>query len=151
MQDLFSAADLGLSDIQAMVRAMYAVAESDGLHTTELVLVKQFYETCRADAAGLADFKDIVSQPFDIASVAEIVSSAAAREKLLASCLFMAFADGDYSAEERTMIAAIADGLGFGADGLAEMTERVQDYLLQQIAGVRDVHALAEVNRELRS
>src|SRR5919197_61437 len=76
MQTLFETADaLGLNHIQIIVRGLYALAHCDEVHQSERVMIKSFYDACREDAAGLADFKDIVAQELDAEEAAEILNT----------------------------------------------------------------------------
>src|SRR5262245_48411358 len=108
MRDLIEVADLTLNQVQVIVRGMYAVAKSDGMHSSEMVMMKEFYDTCRAQVKGLADFQDVVSQDFDPKTAKEILSTRELRNTFMTSCLFLAFADGDYTEPERTIIADFA-------------------------------------------
>jgi hypothetical protein len=150
MQTLFETADaLGLNHIQIIVRGLYALAHCDEVHQSEQVMIKSFYDACREDAAGLADFKDIVAQEFDAEEAAEILNTPTLRHTFLRSCLLLAFADGRYSKAEQAKIQEFAAALGVEDAALAELKDQVTEHLFSQIANIENIDALREVAREL--
>ena len=149
MQDFFETAELGLNHVQVMVRGMYAVATSEDVHPAEQVMMREFYETCRVEADGIADYNDLVKQPLEPAEAADVLGTKELRAIFLKSCLFLAFADGQYSEAERATIERFADGLEFDKEALADVEAEVTDYLIQQIARIRNIDALQEVAGEL--
>jgi tellurite resistance protein len=151
MDDFFSSVDLGLNHVQVIIRGMYAVAKSDDVHQTELVLIRQFYEACREDVSGLADFEDVIARDFDKDEAAEILSTPELRRTFLKSCYLLAFADGEFSEKEGAVLAKLADDLGVDEAMQAAVREEVQDYLLRQISRIQNVDALMEVAKELTS
>jgi hypothetical protein len=150
MQTLFETTDaLGLNHIQSIVRGLYALAHCDEVHQSEQVMIKSFYDACREEAAGLADFKDIVAQEFDAEEAAEILNTPALRHTFLKSCLLLAFADGRYSEAEQAKIQEFAAALGVEDAALAELKDQVTEHLFSQIAHIENIDALREIAREL--
>ncbi|UXI68641.1 TerB family tellurite resistance protein [Tahibacter amnicola] len=142
-------ASLELHHLQAIVRAMYDVARTDGVHDAELVMLRGFYESCQRDSGALASFDDIVGMPFDLAAIVDDFAAAERKAALIHSCLLLAHADGDYSAGERAKVAQFATALGMSTEELAQTEEAVADHLLQQISRISNVDALREVARKL--
>jgi hypothetical protein len=150
MQTLFEPANaLGLNHIQIIVRGLYALAHCDEVHQSEQVMIKSFYDACREDAAGLADFKDIVAQEFDAKEAVEILNTPTLRHTFLKSCLLLAFADGKYSEAEQAKLKEFAAALGVEDAALAELKDQVTEHLFSQIANIENIGALREVAREL--
>jgi len=141
--------DLDLQHVRIIVQGMLRVAHSDGAHVRELVLIRQFYESCRADAQGLADFADLEKVDFDPETAREILNTRALRETFLGSCYLVAYADGGVSAGETAELAALALELDIDAETVSEMRERVKDQLLQQVAGSANIPALKTIARGL--
>jgi uncharacterized membrane protein YebE (DUF533 family) len=150
MENLFDPTQLGLNHVQVIVRGMIAVAQSDEVHATELVLVREFYDACRAETDGLADFEDVVGQPLDRTQMVDVLDTPELRRIFLQSCLFLAYADGTYSSAERRLIAELAGHLGVPEGELDELDERIRDLLLRQIAAINNVDALRVVAEELK-
>jgi Tellurite resistance protein TerB. len=151
MEPFFETALLGLNHVQVIVRGLYTVATCDDVHHTEHVLIRSFYDACRKEVAGLADFEDIVGQGFDAEQATEILNTPALRRTFLKSCLLLAFADGKYSKEEQAKIGEFARALGVDDATLAELKEQVTEHLFSQIAGIENIDALREVTHELSS
>ena len=138
-----------LHHVQAIVRAMHAVAQADGVHATELVMLRGFYEACQQDSGALASFEDLVATPFAAADLAGLFDSTERRAVLLQSCVLLGYADGTYSAGERKAVAGIAAAAGAAPGELAAIEEGIADHLLQQISRIGNTDALREVAGEL--
>lgn len=149
MQELFDGQKLELNHVQAIVRGMYAVAKSDGVHDSELVLMREFYSGVRRDAGGIADFDDVVSGELDLADAKDVLDTPELRNIFITSCLFLAFADGSYTGPEQATIAKFAAGLGLSDDHLARLHEQVKDYLMLQVSRVENIDALKEIASEM--
>jgi DnaJ-domain-containing protein 1 len=141
---------LELHHLQAIVRAMHDVAQADGLHEAEKVMLRGFYDNCQREAAALASFDDLVAMPFDLAAIVGDFSQPGQKAALLHSCLLLAHADGSYSAGERAKVQGFAAALGVSEGELGEIEEGVADHLLQQISRISNVDALQEVAKEMQ-
>lgn len=150
MQKFFESVELGLNHVQVIVRAMYAVATSDGIHDTEMVLLREFYRSCQDEASGLATFEEIVGVAYDDETARDVLDTDELKRVCLHSCLFLAFADGQLTDGERAKVQMIARGLEVEKVTLDELEEQVRDLLLRQIAMIQNVDALREVARELK-
>jgi uncharacterized membrane protein YebE (DUF533 family) len=149
MQDLIGNVELGLNHVQVIVRGMFAVAKCDGVHESELVLMRAFYDACRDDAEGLAEYKHVVAEAFDAELAKEILDTDELRAALVKSCVFVAFADGNFSEAEKGEISRIGEGVGLSAEAVAQIENEVRDVLVQEIARVKNVDALREVVTEM--
>jgi len=138
-------AHLELPQLQAIVRAMYEVALTDGVHDAERVLLRGFYDGIQQDAQALTSFDDLIKVPFDLHAIADTFKTPEQEAALLHSCLLLAHADGNYSTAERNKIASFAVALGVSASDLAQLEDAVSDHLLQQISRITNVDALREV------
>jgi tellurite resistance protein len=140
---------LSLPQVQVLVRAMHRVAHSDGAHERELVLLKEFYEACRAEVAGLTEYAELVRMPFDAGMAKEVLDTSELQLLLLRSCYFLAFADGTLSAAEKQAITAIASEVGIDAKLAEQARELTKDALLQSISRLNNVPALKRVASDL--
>jgi hypothetical protein len=150
MQELFAGIDLGLNHVQVIVQGMMGVARCDGVHQTEQVLVKQFYEACRTDAGGLADFEDLARTPFNAESARDVLDSDALRQVFLKSCVLLAHADGKYTEAERKQVSQYASLLKVEPTALQTIEEEVSGILLRQISRIQNLDALRSVASELQ-
>ena len=142
---------LTLPQVQVLVRAMHRVALSDGAHERELVLLKEFYEACRAEVAGLTDYPELIRLPFDPAMAKEVLDTPELQSLLLRSCYFLAYADGVLSNEEKQTIAKLIAEVGIDLKIAVEARELTKDALLQQISRSANVPALKRVAADLDS
>ena len=142
---------LTLPQVQVLVRAMHRVAHSDGVHERELVLLKEFYEACRAEVSGLTEYAELVRMPFDAALAKEVIDTPELQIMLLRSCYFLAFADGTLSDAEKKAIAAIVAEVGIDAKLAEQARELTKDALLQSISRLNNVPALKRVASDLDS
>lgn len=149
MQSFFDKVELGLNQVQVITRGMYSVAQCEGVHQTELVLLKEFYEACRADVNGLASFDEVIKTSFDAADAKDILNTKELREVFLKSCLLLAYADGVFSDPERERVKSFAKALEIGDDQRADLEDQVRGHLIQQIAQIKNVDALREVAKTL--
>ena len=146
---LFPDTPLELHHVQAMVRAMHELATTDGMHDAERVMLRGFYDTCQQDAHALTSFDELIGTPFDPVAARELFDTAERRAALLQSCIFLAYADGSYSAGERAKVRSYAEAVGADAQELATCEALVADHLLQQISRIDNVDALRQVAAEL--
>jgi hypothetical protein len=140
---------LTLPQVQVLVRAMHRVAHSDGAHERELVLLKEFYEACRAEVSGLTEYAELIRMPFDPAMAKEVLDTPQLQMTLLRSCYFLAYADGELSDPEKQAIAAVVSEVGIDAKLAADARELTKDALLQHISRLANVPALKRVAADL--
>lgn len=149
MKAFLNPVDLDLQHVRVIVQGMLRVAHSDGVHIRELVLIREFYESCRADAKGLADFSDLEKSPFDVEVAREVLNTPALKETFLGSCYLVAYADGAVSNGEANTLAALAQELGIDASTVKNVSEMVKDSLLQQVARSANLEALQRIAQKL--
>ncbi len=149
MDAIMDTTTLEINDVQVIIRGLYAVAKSDGIHDSELVMMREFYDTCRADVGGLAEFDDIISQPFDAAEAKEILGTDELKNIFLTSCWFLAFADGQVTDLEKSTIAEFGRALEMSDEQLTTIHEQVKDFLLAHISNIHNIDALKEVMSEM--
>ena len=149
MNTFFPETRLGLNHLQVIVRGMWAVARCDGVHDTESTMLRDFYRGCSQDAEALTDFDALVSRDFDIAEATDVLTSDELKRVFLQSCMFLAYADGAYSAQENALISQYASNLGMSQDTLTELRGLVGDHLISQVARVHNVDGLKAVVRDV--
>lgn len=145
MTTFLEAIDLDLNQVRMIVQAMVRVAHSDGAHQRELMLIREFYESCRAQVAGLADFADLTRAPFDAALAREVLASDAHKQTLLASCYLVAYADGAVSDPERQVIDELVRELAIDQTLANNTRELIKDQLLMQLARSENLEALQKI------
>lgn len=137
-----STLDLNSEQSRAFAHGLTALAQTDGIHAAETMLIQDFY--------GGPDFSELIVAPFDAAAAGQLLASDELKRAFLQTCVFLAYADGSYSAAERAKVAAFAEAMGLTGDALKTLEQSVADQLLQEIALIENVDALGEVARELK-
>lgn len=148
--------DLRLSrqQIIAATQAMLRIAHVDGARTAEEVaLIRLFYAGCNeSDAATAADWPAfdalVAGSPAARLAAAEFPDRDG-REMVLATCIMVAYADGELSAPELAALHALAADLGIDAERFEHLLALVKDHMLAQLAGLPDAGSVAAVAREL--
>ncbi len=149
MSGFLEPVNLDLNQVRVIVRGMVRVAHSDGAHERELVLIREFYEGCRAEVKGLSDFADVTRAPFDAEEAQEQLSSDALKLTFLASCYLVAYADGHTSAAETKVLAELVKELGVSDAIAIQAHDLVKDQLLMQLARSANIEALKEIAAKL--
>jgi hypothetical protein len=142
--------DLTPQHARAIAHGLYDLAGTDGIHPAETMLVQEFFAAAQGEFGSRADLSVLAATRFDPAQAATVLDSPELKLVFLHSCVLLAHADGRYSSAERAKVAEYAQALGVVPDALAGVEEGVSDHLLQQIARIENVDALAEVARELK-
>ena len=140
---------LDLRHVRGIVRAMYRVAQADGVNDRELALMRGFYESCRDEVSGLADFGDVIAQALDLAEAHEAVATPELREVIVRSCLLAGWADGVLTDGERAVVAEVARAVGMDDATLAHVEESTKDQLVGAVARVPDTAAVARLRAKM--
>lgn len=138
-----------LHHLQTIVRAMYAVAQTDGVHDAEKVMLRGFYEACQEESSALATYDNLIATPFDANRDVAAFDTPERKGTLLHSCILLAHADGHYSGGERAKITEIAKAMSVTSDELTAIEDGIADHLLQQISRISNTDALREVAAEI--
>jgi uncharacterized membrane protein YebE (DUF533 family) len=149
MKSILEPLDLDLPHVRVIVQGMVQVAQSDGAHERELLLIREFYESCRDDAKGLADFGDLAKTPFDAEVAREVLDSDLLKLTFLVSCYLVAYADGHVSDGERRALEELTKGAGIGDAVAAHAQELVKDQLLMQVVRSANLPALQGIVKAL--
>jgi uncharacterized membrane protein YebE (DUF533 family) len=149
MKTFLDPVDLDLPHVRVIVQGMVQVANSDGAHQRELALIRAFYESCKDDAKGLADFADLAKTPFDAEVAREVLESDALKLTFLISCYLVAYADGHISDAERKALDELTKGAGLSDAVATHAHELVKDQLLLQVARSANLPALQGIAKAL--
>ena len=132
----------------ATCRAMLKVAQVDGMHPTELTLIRNFYQD-GGDAA-MPTFESLVQTPAsDLGIAAQDLDSTAEKELLLALCVMTAYADGHMSTAEQALIEIIAAEIALAPAEVEKIVAQVKDFMLAQLSHLPDAASVARVAHEL--
>lgn len=141
-------AEVELDEVQAqlLARAMLAVAQCEGgVHERELALIKGFYGDPLVDpSARLTES----APPIEPGVIARAFKGEAAR-LFVKSCLLMGYADGKYGSGEKALVGAYAAALGMNGGELEELEQSVREFLLSQVAHLKNTGVVVEIAKKL--
>lgn len=146
MFPLMSEVTLTTPQIAAATAAMLRIAHVDDACTAEEVeLIRAFYGS---DAGG-PSFATLLGSYATTSVSAADFADANAREVVLATCIMVAYADGDLSAPELAALQTLAGDLGVDSGRFDHLLALVKDQMLARLAGLPDSGSVAAVAREL--
>jgi hypothetical protein len=137
--------DLDLNHVRVIVRGMTRVAEIDGAHERELVLIREFYESCRAEVSGLSDFADVAKGAFDPVEAKEVISTQPLQLAFLTSCYLVAYADGSLSEAEKKVLAQLEKELGIPRAVAEQAHDFAKDQLLAPLARSKNIEGVKKI------
>jgi len=139
---------LGINHVQVFVQGMSALSRVDGVHVAEMTMLRGFYDACQLEASAITSFDDLIRSEFSPAHAREVLDNMDLRLEFLRSCVFLGYADGNYTAAERKKVAEFAAELTVDATALAEIEAQVADTLMGQMAPLQNIDAVREVSRK---
>lgn len=139
---------LSAPQVLALTAAMLAVSHVDGVHPSETQLIQQFYEGSReGDMPAFADVQG--SYPSALEQLKLIPFDMAFAEALVASCLMVAYADGDLTDNEMATARGFASAYGVSTEQFDGELQAVRDALLGSLASLPDAASVAALAKEL--
>ncbi len=144
MQEFLEGVEPTPEQTRVMCRGLLDLAGVDGVHESELELIKDFY-------GAEQDFTELEGEPFDLAAAAATLKAGGEKlvEAFLISAYLLIYADGEHSDEERTRVGEYADALGIGRDRLEELHMKTRLMLLDMFAALLNKDAVKEVGGSL--
>jgi tellurite resistance protein len=112
LDPLFTDLALSADDANAIVAALYDVAQSDGVHEAELEMIRSFVQVLDAD---LGAEKPTTLPRMTPAKLAAIIHSPQLRKLAIQSAVLLAWADGVFSEKEHARVREYATALGLSA------------------------------------
>lgn len=147
VRDFFAEQDLSFAHIEVLTHAMVALARVDGIHDSEMALIRDMYASCAR--AGDPRLEDVAKGELDLER-AKTLFDTPELSKLFVKCLILlAFADGTYAAEEDALIRTWAEGLSLSSAEVDGLHEATKEFLLGSLAHVKNTEALVAVMAKL--
>lgn len=140
--------EISLPQAEAMARALYTVASSDGIHEREAALVASFWADVGGGPtalAGLARSGKLSGQ-----ELASAIGSGELAKLFLKTAFLLAWADGKFSAEERAVVDDYVAHLGISKQEAEESETSVKEYMLSHLSHLANTEAAVEVARTLK-
>jgi Tellurite resistance protein TerB len=139
---------LSAPQVLALTAAMLAVSHVDGVHPAETQLIQQFYEGSReGDMPAFADVQG--SHPSAQELLKQLTFDTEFAEALVASCLMVAYADGDLTDNELATARGFASAYGVSTEQFDGELQVVRDALLGSLASLPDAASVAALAKEL--
>ncbi len=149
MPELFPEIDVTTDQAEAIAHGLMSVAKADGvLHEREAALIADFYGASADHPLNMAELER--APAVDGAFLAAKLPSAELRELFLKTAILLSYADGNYSAPESKLIAQYARALGVDEAGLGHFEQQVKEFMLSQLAHIKNVDAVAKVAKNLK-
>lgn len=149
MFDLFPEIEIRKDQAEAIARGLFAVARADGaLHDREAALIAEFFASTTDVASDLGSLER--APRIEGPTLALLLPTRELRLLFLKTAILLAYADGTYGAGESKLIGEYAAALEVDSATLALLETQVKEYLLAQLAHVKNTPALAEVAREMK-
>ncbi len=152
MEDLYPEIDISQSEAEAIARGLFAVARADGqLHERETGVIAQFYAdvTGGGSPARLGDLERS-ARPEAKALAAELARTEV-RLIFIRTAVLLAYVDNKYAPGESKLISEYATAMGIGREDLAEMETMAKEFLMAQLAHIKNIDAVVEVAKKLES
>lgn len=146
--EFFAQQNLNFDQVKALTHALLAVARADGVHDSEMRMIREFYESCAR--VGDPPLSELASGPFDVQAAKPHFNTPELQKLFVKSLILLGYADGTYAKVEDSLIREYAQGLGLAAEEVDQLHEATRDYLLSSLAHVENVEALRVVSRELK-
>lgn len=147
MPELFPEIEIRADQAEAIARGLIAVAKSDGhIHEREAALIAEFYSSTTERPVDMAALER--ADPVDGAYLAATLPTPELREVFLKTAVLLAYADGNYSADESKTIVAFAEALG--EKNLANIETQVKEFMLGQLTHLQNSEGVAKVAKDLK-
>ncbi len=149
MENILDPSHLTSAQVHAIVQGMALVAGADGDDEREIILMREFWDACSPDVHEAESLDEVRNSPFDQGAARAALDTPALKQTFLASCLLVAYADGQVSAAEQATIAELIKRLDIDADLSAATHERVKTLLVEQLSRVSDLTTLQKIAKQL--
>ena len=147
VNDFFSQHDLTFDQVKVLTHAMMAVARVDGVHDSEMRLIREFYDSCAR--AGDPRLEDVAGGPFDPEVAKTYFDTPELAKMFIKSLILLAFADGKYAKLEDDLVRQYAQVMGISGDEVTGLHEATKEFLLSGLSHVRNLDALKAVAKSL--
>ena len=138
---------LSPDEAEAIARGLYAIANRDGLHEREAMLIASFWADSGGGPVALAE---LGRQPIITADqLARALHDDDTRRLFLQTAVLLAWADGNASAGEMALIGEFAGALGVAPAEVAIIDGEVKEYLLSHLTHLQNSASAANVAKKM--
>ncbi|HPH25408.1 MAG TPA: TerB family tellurite resistance protein [Pseudomonadota bacterium] len=145
--NFFPEIKLETEQAEAIAKGLFAIARSDGLHEREAALVASFWSETGGSMQALAQLER--SGTVSAAELAAALTTDDQRRLFVKTALLLAFADGQVTGHESTLVRTYTEALGLSAE-LSTLETQVKEFLLSQLSHIANTDALVEIAKKLK-
>jgi uncharacterized membrane protein YebE (DUF533 family) len=146
--DFFPPVDLNPMQSEAIARGLYALAKSDGVHEREAALVASFFDEVGGGTQALAELER--RAPITPEELAATLPDETLRRLFLKTAILLAWADGEVTPQEGKLLQDYAHAFQLDKAAIEQLDTEVKEYLLSQLANVKNVEATRLVAQKLK-
>jgi uncharacterized membrane protein YebE (DUF533 family) len=136
-------------EVRAILQGMARVAHADGDDQRELILMEEFWQACHPDVRQVLSLDEVRREPFDVIAARAVLFSDAVKQTFLASCLLIAYSDGQVSTAEQAAVAELVRLLEIDPALVDATRERINALLLERLSRVSDLETLQSISAQL--
>ena len=148
----FGVAELSEAQTQSLVRGMYMLAASDGVHANEMALIEAFYKDSldgNYTNGTEKSFGDLIKEDFNVKNAKKVFDTVELREGFMRTTLFLSLADGKLSDEEKKVLKQLASDFDVSDERFVELHTDTVDVFMQQFVDIKNNEKLAEISAAL--
>lgn len=146
--NFFPPVNLNPIQSEAIARGLYALAKSDGVHEREAALVASFFDEVGGGVQALAELER--RAPITPDELAASLPDESLRRLFLKTAILLAWADGEVTPQEGKLLQDYATAFQIDKSVLEQLDTEVKEYLLSQLAHVKNVEATRLVAQKLK-
>jgi len=143
----FAEQELDFEQVKVLTHGMMSLAKVDGIHDNEMVLIREFYESCTR--GGDPRLEDVAKGPFPVDKAKRLFDTPELAKLFVKSLILLAFADGEYGSAEDDLIREWAISLGVSSTEVDALHEATKEHMLGSLAHVQNLDALKSVRQSL--
>lgn len=147
IDEFFSEQPLNFEQVKSLTHALLAVARVDGVHDSEMRLIREFYDSCARD--GDPALEEVAKGQFDVGRAKTLFDTPELTKLFTKSLILLAFADGVYAKLEDDLVRNYAGELGLSSEEVDHLHEATKEFLLSALSHIQNLDALKQVRRNL--
>lgn len=148
--DFLPETELTEGHAEVIARGLMTVARADGaIHEREAAMIRSFLgDATSANSVLLSTLEKSPDLPPELAATS--LPSEELASLFLKSCILLAYADGDYGPKERALIENYARAFRTEPARLGALEAAVKEFLMSQLAHLKNVDAAVQVAKKLQ-
>ena len=138
MGNRFDGLNLTAQETEWFCRGLMDLANSDGVHESEIEIIEEFYADGKLDDAAV---KGLLEEGFST-SDAKAHLQGDTLDAFMTTCFLLAYADGQLSNVEESRLNAYAEAFDYDATKMSQAHDEARQFLIRSLAEELKNHAL---------